>query len=263
MFFEINDPRYEWLPFLITTIGSQEEQPALDRPGGLRFHQFLFVTHGEGSFRVDGQSFCLSAGQALFTRKDIPLFYAPSRRNFATAWLTFRGSGAEELLRYFQIPSYKVFAIGERAIGSLKQFEQSAQQKTVLSRSADGYSMVLNLLEQLSMPASAWSRKVRKVNNYLEAHFNQNVSLDELAEFIGTDRYSLCRQYRQLTGVTVMNALRTLRVAKAKEMLLSDYLSVNQIARSCGFESPSYFVQVFKRVVGMTPGEYRIFSRQG
>ena len=89
------------------------------------------------------------------------------------------------------------------------------------------------------------------------------MSLDELAEFIGTDRYSLCRQYRQLTGVTVMNALRTLRVAKAKEMLLSDYLSVNQIARSCGFESPSYFVQVFKRVVGMTPGEYRIFSRQG
>lgn len=263
MFFEINDPRYEWLPFLITTIGSQEEQPALDRPGGLRFYQFLFVTHGEGSFRVDGQSFCLSAGQALFTRKDIPLFYAPSRRNFGTAWLTFRGSGAEELLRYFQIPSYKVFAIGERVIGSLKQFEQSAQQKTVLSRSADGYSMVLNLLEQLSMPASAWSRKVRKVNNYLEAHFNQNVSLDELAEFIGTDRYSLCRQYRQLTGVTVMNALRTLRVAKAKEMLLSDYLSVNQIARSCGFESPSYFVQVFKRVVGMTPGEYRIFSRQG
>ncbi len=263
MFFEINDQRYEWLPFLITTIGSQEEQPALDRPGGLRFYQFLFVTHGEGSFRVDGQSFCLSAGQALFTRKDIPLFYAPSRRNFGTAWLTFRGSGAEELLRYFQIPSYKVFAIGERVIGSLKQFEQSAQQKTVLSRSADGYSMVLNLLEQLSMPASAWSRKVRKVNNYLEAHFNQNVSLDELAEFIGTDRYSLCRQYRQLTGVTVMNALRTLRVAKAKEMLLSDYLSVNQIARSCGFESPSYFVQVFKRVVGMTPGEYRIFSRQG
>lgn len=263
MFFEINDPRYEWLPFLITTIGSQEEQPALDRPGGLRFHQFLFVTHGEGSFRVDGQSFCLFAGQALFTRKGIPLFYAPSRRNFGTAWLTFRGSGAEELLRYFQIPSYKVFAIGERVIGSLKQFEQSAQQKTVLSRSADGYSMVLNLLEQLSMLASAWSRKVRKVNNYLEAHFNQNVSLDELAEFIGTDRYSLCRQYRQLTGVTVMNALRTLRVAKAKEMLLSDYLSVNQIARSCGFESPSYFVQVFKRVVGMTPGEYRIFSRQG
>lgn len=263
MFFEINDQRYEWLPFLITTIGSQEEQPALDRPGGLRFYQFLFVTHGEGSFRVDGQSFCLSAGRALFTRKDIPLFYAPSRRNFGTAWLTFRGSGAEELLRYFQIPSYKVFAIGERVIGSLKQFEQSAQQKTVLSRSADGYSMVLNLLEQLSMPASAWSRKVRKVNNYLEAHFNQNVSLDELAEFIGTDRYSLCRQYRQLTGVTVMNALRTLRVAKAKEMLLSDYLSVNQIARNCGFESPSYFVQVFKRVVGMTPGEYRIFSRQG
>lgn len=262
MFFEITEPEYERLPFLLTTVGSQENQPALDRPGGLRFHQFLFVTHGAGSFRVDGQSFRLSAGQALFAQQGTPLFYEPARRDFGTAWLTFRGSGAESLLQYFQIPSYKTFAAGEHIVGSLKQFEQSAQQKTVLARSADGYSLVLNLLDQLTLPTSAWSQKIRKVNNYLEAHFNQNLSLDELAAFSGTDRYSLCRQYRQLTGVTVMNALRTLRIAKAKEMLLSDYLSVNQIAHSCGFESPSYFVQVFKSVMGMTPGEYRSFSRQ-
>ena len=52
MFFEIKDPSYEKLPFLITTIGSQAFQPSIARPEGGSFHHFLYVTAGEGLFTL-------------------------------------------------------------------------------------------------------------------------------------------------------------------------------------------------------------------
>lgn len=258
MFFEIADPAYENLPFLLTTVGMQRNQPVMNRPGGLNFHQFLYVTEGKGLFRFKEREFVLRQNQGVFSRRALPLYYAPLDGAFATAWLTFRGSGADQLLNYFGIQDLLTFEVSDQMIAALTQLEHGLQVKPLSARSADGYAFVLNLFETLTMPRSLWSQRVRKISQYLDSHFDQQITLDQLADTLGTDRFTLCRRYKQFYGVTVIGALREIRMAKAKEML-NGQLSVQQITAICGFESPSYFGKLFKQETGMTPGEYRRF----
>ena len=54
-----------------------------------------------------------------------------------------------------------------------------------------------------------------------------------------------------------MNTLKRIRIEKAKKMLENKVILVEQIAALCGFESPSYFIKIFKKETGLTPLEYR------
>ena len=189
-------------------------------------------------------------------RRPTPIAYEPLQGPFSTAWLTFRGSGADALLDYYALGDYLVFPASDHLIDALAAFEQSIRRKTVAARSADGYAFVLNLFERITLPSSLWARRVMPVNQYLESHFHEPISLDEVARSVGVDRFSLCQQYKKRTGLTVMARLRDVRIQQAKGMLCEQY-SAQQVSRLCGFESPSYFGKVFRSLTGMTPGEYR------
>lgn len=256
MFFEIKDPNYEKLPFLITTIGSQAFQPSLARPEGASFHHFLYVTAGEGLFTLQDRQLKLHKNQGIFTRQKTPITYEATGDVFSTAWLTFRGSGAEAMLDYYNIGDYLIFDASDHMIAALTSLKHSIRQKNIAARSADGYAFVLNLFEQVTLPSSEWSRRVVQINQYMESHFNEPITLDDLADHIGVDKFSICQHYKQLTGITVMNKLRSIRIQQAKAFL-SEGHSALYVCQVCGFESPSYFGKIFKSVTGMTPGEYR------
>lgn len=262
MFFEIRDPNYERLPFLVTTVGSQEVQPPVYRPNGGFFHHFLYVTEGEGLFTLPDQQLVLRKNQGIFMRQRMPVSYEAVEGTFSTAWLTFRGSGADALLDYYALGDYLLFPVSDQMIEALDAFEQNLRRKTITARSADGYAFVLSLFERITLPSSDWNRLVVKVNRYLESHFHEPISLDEVAQSVGVDRFSLCQQYKKLTGLTVMTRLRNVRIQQAKSMLCEQY-SVQEISRLCGFESPSYFGQIFRSITGMTPGEYRAAYASG
>ena len=104
MFMEISKPEYEQLPFLLTTIGSLAHQPLVNRPGGSQFHHFLFVLKGEGRCRLtDGEWMPLKEKHGFLVRQGVPVAYEAAGSVFFTAWLTFRGSGAEALLSYYGV----------------------------------------------------------------------------------------------------------------------------------------------------------------
>jgi len=257
MFFEIQSAEYEQLPFLLTTIGTSDPQLPVDRPSGSRIHHFLYITHGAGQFGFPDGPRVLEAGKGVFFRAEMPISYRAFGKSFSTAWLTFRGSGADALLDYYGLGDYRIFDLADGMTEKLLLLERSAQRRTDVQRSADGYALALDILEHITRPASEWSQKVLRVNHCLESRFNEPLTLDELAREAGTDRFTLCQQYKRLTGATVMSRLRDIRIAKAQEMLLSGQVRIADVGRSCGFESASYFGKIFRQVTGFTPGTWR------
>ena len=257
MFMEISKPEYEQLPFLLTTVGSLGHQSPVNRPGGCTFHHFLFVLKGEGRCRLaDGRWTPLREREGFLVRQGIPVAYEAAGDVFATAWLTFRGSGAGDLLSYYGIGDTLFFTVPDQIGESLKALEKSLVHRTISARSAAGYTFVLQLLDQLTQPASVWSRRVMRVNEYLERYYAETVTLDDVARAVGCDRFSLCQHYRRMTGNTVMTRLRSIRMAQARVLLEQQY-SIQDVCRLCGFESPSYFGKLFRLETGMTPGKYR------
>ena len=128
-------------------------------------------------------------------------------------------------------------------------------ESTPITRSAAGYSYVMELLS--SIITSGESSLSTRVLEFLERRYQEPISLLDISEEMHTDRFSLCRIYKRERGVTVMDDLCRIRIAKAKRFLRYSTEPVERVCRLCGFESHSYFTKRFHAVTGLTPTEYR------
>ncbi|MBB6671298.1 response regulator [Cohnella nanjingensis] len=102
------------------------------------------------------------------------------------------------------------------------------------------------------------TRKIlNAVNQYIEQHLSEDLSLDRLADHVYLHPTYLSRLYRQMTGIRLSDHIKALRLKKAKELLASPRLKIHEVSASVGFESAHYFTKVFKKELHMTPQEYR------
>ncbi len=104
-------------------------------------------------------------------------------------------------------------------------------------------------------------KRLKHVLSYMEEHYAERITLDELADVAGVSPKYLCRTFEALTGETPIAYVTALRVESAMRMLRETDRSLPDIAMSCGFGDQSYFAKQFKRATGMTPGGYRKFGR--
>ncbi len=99
---------------------------------------------------------------------------------------------------------------------------------------------------------------VRKVLDYVEQHYDHDLGIDEVAELVGLSCSHFCVLFKQVMGCTFLEYLTKYRIDKACSILRNSEIKVFQIAPLVGYQDPRYFTQVFKKVVGKTPSEYRM-----
>ena len=97
--------------------------------------------------------------------------------------------------------------------------------------------------------------RIRKVLEYVDANYEQQITLDELGHLCYLNKYYLCRLFRQETGFCV-NEYITYRRLSVAVMLLRKGESVSAAARLSGFKSDSFFITTFKKHFGKTPYQY-------
>ena len=105
------------------------------------------------------------------------------------------------------------------------------------------------------------SRLCATVKRYIDEHFKENINLDMLAELTHSSKYYMVHAFSEEYGISPINYMISRRIEDAKQLLKNDDYSLALISRMLGFSSPSYFSQIFKKSVGMSPNEYRKVSR--
>ncbi|MBW7452934.1 response regulator [Paenibacillus sepulcri] len=95
------------------------------------------------------------------------------------------------------------------------------------------------------------------VNQYIENHLSEDLSLEALASHVYLHPTYLSRLYKQITGVRISDYLKDMRLTKAKELLANPRMKIHEVAVLVGFESAHYFTKVFKKEMLVTPQEYR------
>ena len=99
---------------------------------------------------------------------------------------------------------------------------------------------------------------VKRVREYMEAHFTDNFSIHDLAEVCNLSPFYLIRAFRASTGVPPHVYQQQIRVRRAKELMAQGY-SATFAAQETGFVDQSHFSRRFRQITGMTPGQYRNF----
>jgi len=98
---------------------------------------------------------------------------------------------------------------------------------------------------------------IQQACDFMQKHFRDSLSLDEIAHAVGVSGEHLARIFRTEHGQTVMNQLFATRIYHAKKTLLRSADSLDQIAELSGFTTTSHFCRIFKEHTALTPTEYR------
>jgi len=127
--------------------------------------------------------------------------------------------------------------------------------------------LIIRLMRRtsLSVPAepqvNAGNRQCAAVRRYIDLHFKEALSLDQLAEEAHMNKYYLSHTFKKEYGVSPINYMISRRIEESKYLLAETDLSMSQIAQLLGFSSLSYFSQVFRRTQEASPMEYRQRTR--
>lgn len=98
---------------------------------------------------------------------------------------------------------------------------------------------------------------VVRIQSFIELNYRQPLSLENIAEFFHLNPSYLSSQFKIRTKETITQYINHVRIDKAKKLLESSEVNLQHLAESIGYKDQVYFCKVFKKLTGITPGEFR------
>lgn len=111
------------------------------------------------------------------------------------------------------------------------------------------------LATPLLVENSSFSPKITSIIEYIEENLNEDLTLEVFEKNFYINGSYLSRIFKKTTGVKLHEYILHKRIAKSKEYLSNNY-SVTETCYLTGFKDYSNFLRMFKRIVGVTPGQY-------
>ncbi|MBR1219378.1 AraC family transcriptional regulator [Bradyrhizobium sp. U87765 SZCCT0131] len=133
------------------------------------------------------------------------------------------------------------------------------EQALIVGLLCTGRHRFSDLLQQEAPGASA--AQVLRVEDYIEANWDHPLSIDDLAAATGIAARTLFRAFQTARGYSPMAFVKTLRLRKAREMLLIEGTSVSGAAFRCGFSNLGHFARDYRNAFGERPSATRARAR--
>ncbi|WMT43244.1 AraC family transcriptional regulator [Paenibacillus sp. D2_2] len=102
-----------------------------------------------------------------------------------------------------------------------------------------------------------YSTLVISTIHYMHTHFFEKLTLDDVARKLGRSPSYISDKLNKETGQSFNENLNQIRIKESKQLLIHTQKSINEIAIAVGFDYQNYFARVFKKIVGVTPLQYR------
>ena len=98
---------------------------------------------------------------------------------------------------------------------------------------------------------------IDEVISYLRDNYKEKITIDELSFLFGTNRSTLCKEFKNATGSTLTSFVMQKRINEAINRVVTTDMSFTEIAEELNFDSIHYFTRFFKKMTGLAPKEYR------
>lgn len=99
--------------------------------------------------------------------------------------------------------------------------------------------------------------EIDQIQGYIREHYAEKITLDQLSDFVGINKYYLIRLFKQKTGLSPIDYLIHVRLSEAEKLLAQTNITISKISDQVGFHSPSHFSKTFKESNHCTPSAYR------
>lgn len=102
---------------------------------------------------------------------------------------------------------------------------------------------------------------LKDIKEFLDAHYRENISLDELSKYFFVGKYHMCHVFKEKYGCSVIDYVIGRRIGEAQTLLVETDHRISDIAAEMGFSSAGYFSTQFLKRTGKTPYEYRALKK--
>lgn len=235
--------------------------------------EIFYITGGRGSFLIEDQAYPVEQDHLVVINSQVQ--HAELSDEDQPLEYIVLGINGLELTANEDQKQFHILSFQQSDSPVLVYFKDMLRE---IENKAPGYDTICqNLLEVLLTRAmrstSYTTRVVPSVNKvskecaaarrYIDSHFREILSLDQLAAMVHINKYHLVHSFTKSYGISPINYLLSLRLQESRYLLQSSDHTMSQIAQIVGFSSPCYFSQVFHKAMGMSPREYRNAYRHG
>lgn len=146
----------------------------------------------------------------------------------------------------------------ERLATMPSDFGRVLELLTILHELAtsDDY-VILSSSSFVNVPQRTDSRRVLKVQDYINAHYREEIRLNDLADLVGMTPTAFSRFFKLRTGRLVSDYMIEVRLGHATRALVDSTHSISEVCYDCGFNNVSYFNRMFRKKKGCSPKEFR------
>ncbi|WP_179298537.1 AraC family transcriptional regulator [Evansella halocellulosilytica] len=102
---------------------------------------------------------------------------------------------------------------------------------------------------------------VKNMLEYIDSHYKEDINLEEVAKSLNVNPSYLSREFKKALGFSLIEFITSKRVRTAREMLRNTSLSVTEIASDIGYNNVTHFHWTFKKLIGISPGQFRKISK--
>lgn len=252
------------LPLYLLNMGLLECQDHIIRKEGYPFPQILFFTKGSGTLILDGKRTTVLPNTAIFLPANYPHEYYANESVWDTHWVVPSGSGLSSVLQHFHLTAPNVYKLSEtKKLERLFRSMHDALHTDSLFGNylAAGllYDFLLEFYRIISSkePGFTSNPLVMKAVDYINNHYRDSISMDDLCALCGVTKQHLCLLFRTTLHTRPMEYITKRRLQAAKELLTVSHKTIEEIAEETGFCTASYFCKLFKRYEGITAMQFK------
>ena len=233
--------------------------------------ELFYILGGRGQFLIQDQLYPVNANNLVIINPNIPhTEVSLNAQPLEYIVLGIEGielaGGDDDNGRFSILDHFESVEISGCLRNILREMEQKS---TGYEDVCQAYMeiLIIRLMRSTSLSVPAQPQVIPRnsqcafVKRYIDQHFKETLTLDQLAEAAHMNRYYLSHAFKKEFGVSPINYMIRCRVEESKYLLAETDLSISQIAQLLNFSSPSYFSQVFHRSQSISPKEYRDSTR--
>ncbi|NEN05653.1 AraC family transcriptional regulator [Diaminobutyricibacter tongyongensis] len=241
-----------------------------NRPEGAKQVIIILCTSGVGWLEVAGVTRPITAGTAVvIPAKTGHSYWADHTDPWTIWWMHVIGTDVEDLVDQIVGSSddliqsvgdmYTAVSLVEQALSHLERDETFA---SIVGATGAAWNLLAHLASDRLHGHPLTRDRVQIVQAFLRQHLDSQSTVKDLAKLanLSTSHFSVV--FKAATGMGVVEYLKRLRNARARELLISSNLSISEISLVVGYNDPFYFSRQFRAINGTSPNQFRTTARK-